>query len=404
MTKHPLGNRDLIRAINRSAVLNNIKNHGPISRTETARLTGLSAATISGITAELMEQGLIFEKEEGNSRGGRRPILLAINPRGGFVVGLKLAENQIVGVLTDLEVSIIAKHVQQLDGRDLNTTVTALSQVVGILLRKGDIEPEHLLGVGVGLAGIIDAQKGILRYSPIFGWRDVPIGDLLRNQVQAPVTVGNDVNTLTLTEKWFGKGQGFDNLLTVTIGRGVGLGIIVNGQLYRGYQGGAGEFGHTVIDPDGPECACGNRGCLETFVSDPSLLGFALEAVTRGDLPDSVKTLDDLLRCAQDGNPVARAIYSRAGEVLGRGIANLINIFSPQQIIISGEGVGVGDLIFDSMYASIASHVMPGLIEDTHIEVDVWNDDAWARGAAGLVLQELFESPVNRDEVKTATP
>lgn len=403
MSKYPLGNRDLIRAINRSAVLNTIKNHGPISRTETARLTRLSAATISGITAELMDEGLIFEKEAGDSRGGRRPILLAINPRGGFVVGLKLAENQIVGVLTDLEVSVIAKHVQQLNGRSLDTTIIALSQVVDALLRRSDIEPEHLLGVGVGLAGILDAKQGILRYSPIFGWRDVPIGDLLRKHVHAHVYVDNDVNTLTLTEKWFGKGQGFDNLLTITIGRGVGLGIIVNGQLYRGFRGGAGEFGHTVIDPEGPVCACGKRGCLETFVSDPALLRMATEAVARGDLPDSVKTLDDLLQCAENGNPAASAIYTSAGEVLGRGIANLINVFSPQQIIISGEGVRARDLIFGSMHTSIASHVMPGLIEDTEIEVDVWNDDAWARGAAGLVLQELFESPVNRDEVKTAT-
>jgi len=401
MSKQPLGNRDLIRGINRSAVLNTIKNHGPISRTETARRTGLSAATISGITAELMNEDLIFEKEAGSSRGGRRPILLAINPRGGFVVGLKLAEDQIVGVLTDLEVSVLAKHVLKIEGRSLDSTIDALAQVVMILLSKGDIEPEHLLGVGVGLAGIVDAQQGILRYSPIFGWRDVPIGDLLRDKVKAPVYVDNDVNTLTLTEKWFGKGQGFDNLLTVTIGRGVGLGIIVNGQLYRGFQGGGGEFGHTVVDPEGSICACGNRGCLETFVADPALLRIASETVTRGDLPDSVKTLDDLLQIAKEGNLAATAIYSRAGEVLGRGIANLINVFSPQLIIISGEGVGVGDLVFRSMQASIASHVMPGLIEDTVIEVDVWNDDAWARGAAGLVLQELFESPVNRD-VKTA--
>lgn len=400
MTKHPLGNRDLIRAINRSSVLNTIKTYGLISRAETARFTKLSAATVSGITAELIDDGLIFEKETGDSKGGRRPILLALNPQGGYVVGLKLLESQVVGVLTDLEATVLAKYTQSLENHSLDQTIDTLGLVVESLVSQCDLEQKQLLGVGLGLAGIIDAQRGRLRHSPIFGWRDLAIGDLLRERVQAPIHIGNDVDTLTLTEKWFGKGQGLDNFLTVTIGRGVGLGIVVNGEIYSGFQGGAGEFGHIVIDPAGPQCACGNRGCLETYVSDPALLRKAKEAVERGELPETVQSLDDLLQQALAGNPAAIAIFAQAGQVLGRGIANLINIFSPQQIIISGEGVRAGDLIFAPMYDTIARHVMPGLAEDTDIEVDVWNDDAWARGAASLVLQELFRSPIYRDTVR----
>ena len=261
----------------------------------------------------------------------------------------------------------------------------------------GEIDHEQLLGIGLGLAGILDAEQGVLRYSPIFGWRDVPISDLLREHAHVPVYVDNDVNTFTLTEKWFGKGQGFDNMLTITIGRGVGLGIIMNGQLYRGFQGGAGEFGHTVIAPGGPLCACGNRGCLETFVADPSMLRMAGEAADRGDLPDSVQSIDELQTLAEAGNQAARAIYNRAGRVLGQGIANLINVFNPQRIIISGEGVRAGELIFEPMHQAINEHVMPGLAGTTQFEVDIWSDDAWARGAAGLVLQELFKSPVHGD-------
>ncbi len=401
MAKHPLGNRDLIRAINRSTVLNTIKTHGPISRAEIARFIKLSAATVSGITAELIDDGLIFEKETGDSNGGRRPILLALNPQGGYVVGLKLLESQVVGVLTDLEATILAKHTQALDNHSLDQAIDTLGLVVEALVSQCDLEQKQLLGVGLGLAGIIDAQHGRLRHSPTFGWRDAPIGDLLRKRVQTPVHIGNDVDTLTLTEKWFGKGQSVDNFLTVTIGRGVGLGIVVNGQIYSGFQGGAGEFGHTVIDPAGPQCACGNRGCLETYVSDPALLRKAKEAVERGELPETAQNLDTLLQQAQEGNPVAAAIFAQAGQVLGRGIANLINIFSPQRIIMSGEGVRAGDLIFGPMYDTLALHVMPGLAEDTEIEVDVWNDDAWARGAASLVLQELFKSPIYRDAVGT---
>lgn len=401
MPPNPIGNRDLIRAINRSAVLNTIKTHGPISRVEVARLTGLSAATISGITSELIDDALIFEKETGDSIGGRRPILLVLNPLGGYVVGLKLMEDQVVGVLTDLEATVLAKQIHPLDNQSLPQTIDALSFVVESLVSRSNLVQKQLLGVGLGLAGIIDSQQGRLRYSPIFGWRDVPIGDLLSERVHAPVYIGNDVDTLTLAEKWFGKGQGLENFLTVTIGRGVGLGIVVNGQIYSGFHGGAGEFGHTVIDPSGPLCTCGNRGCLETYVSDRALLREAIEAVDRGELPETVQSLDALLQQAQEGQPFARAIYAQAGQVLGRGIANLINILSPQQIILSGEGVRAGELVFGPMRDAMARHIMPGLVEDTEMEVDVWNDDAWARGAAALVLQELFKSPIYRDSVRT---
>ena len=401
MPPNPLGNRDLIRAINRSAVLNTIKTYGPISRAEVARFTKLSAATISGITAELLDDDLIFEKETGDSLGGRRPILLALNPLGGYVVGLKLLETQVVGVLTDLEANVLTKHTQPFGDHSLEQIIYTLSLVVETLVHQSNLEQKQLLGVGLGLAGIIDGQQGRLRYSPTFGWRDVPIGDLLSERVHAPVYIGNDVDTLTLAEKWFGKGQGLENFITVTIGRGVGLGIVVNGQIYSGFHGGAGEFGHTVVDPSGPQCACGNRGCLETYVSDRALLREAMQAVQRGELPDTVQSLEALLQQAQEGHPVAVAIYARAGEVLGRGIANLINLLSPQQIILSGEGVRAGDLIFGPMRDTLARHVMPGLAEDTEMEVDVWNDDTWARGAASLVLQELFKSPIYRDAVRT---
>ena len=401
MAKPPLGNRTLIRAINRSAVLNMIKTHGSIARTDIAQFTGLSAATVTGITAELIERGLIIEKEEGDSSGGRRPILLAINPSGGYVIGIKLMEHQVIGALTDLEATIIAKHIEKFPDHSLGTITDTLVGVIDKLLLDMDIDKAKLFGVGIGLAGIIDAKKGNLRYSPIFGFRDVPLGKLLRTRLEVPVFIDNDVNTLTLTEQLFGSGQGIDNFITITIGRGVGMGIVVNGQLYRGANGGAGEFGHTVIDPEGPPCACGKRGCLETYVSDPALLKMALKAFSDGEMTEEVRTIEELNALAQVGDHTARAIFKQAGEKLGIGIANLFNIFSPQEIIISGEGVRAGELLFEPMRASIEQHVMPGLdVQDAVIRIDVWDDDVWARGAASLVLQEVFNSPLNIEKTE----
>jgi predicted NBD/HSP70 family sugar kinase len=395
--RHPRGNRKLIRAINRSAVLNTVKREGPISRTEVAQITGLSAATVSGITADLIASNLIFEKEAGDSSGGRRPILLALNPRGGFVIGLKLAEKNVIAALTDLEATVIAKDNCPLENHAIQAALDCIVKSVRTLLKKSAIREDLLIGVGIGLAGIIDGESGILRHSPIFGWRDIPLKSILQKRLEVPVYVDNDVNTLTLTEQWFGAGQGVDHFLTVTIGRGIGLGIVLHGKLYHGVHGGAGEFGHTVVDPEGELCECGKRGCLETMVADPWLVRRAEKASQEQRLPAIIKDVEGLVETAREGHPEAISIFAAAGDALAQGVANLINVLSPELIIISGEGVRAGDLLFEPMYAAIDKYVMPGLVEDTEVRIDLWDDDAWARGAAGLVLRVLFESPIHHD-------
>ncbi len=400
MTKYPLGNRDLIRAINRSAVLNTIKNFGPISRTDIARRTGLSAATITGITTDLIEDSLVFEKEQGDSSGGRRQNLFALNPGGVFVVVFMLPEQNVTAALTDLEATVIAKQTILIEDISLDMVINSIVEIVEKLEHQASIEQQNLFGVGIGLAGIIDADRGVLRYSPIFGWHDVPLVDLLQSRLKVPIFIDNDVNTFTLTERWFGKGQGVDNFLTVTVGRGIGMGIVVNGQLYQGVKGGAGEFGHTVINPEGPMCDCGKRGCLETYASDPALVRAAKTSFENGKMKKAVNSINELKALAEEGDPGAENVYAKAGETLGRGIANLINVFNPELIIIGGEGVGAGDLLFKPLCDAVENYVMPGLADDTEIKIELWNDDAWARGAAGLVLRELFESPIHREVVE----
>ncbi len=392
----PTGNRELIRAINRSHVLNAIKTHGPIGRADIARRTGLSPATVTSISAKLISQHLVLEKSAGDSSGGRPPILLVINPKGGYVVGIKLTETHAVCALTDLEAQIIAKSSMPLSGHNPVRVVQDLAQMVLSCIREQKIAKKQLLGVGLGLAGIVDAEAGILRQSPIYGWDNVPLRDMLQSKLHIPIYIENDVNTLTLTERWFGHGQGIDNFLTVTVGRGVGLGIVANGQFYRGQNGGAGEFGHITMNPDGPLCACGKRGCLEAYIGDPGLIRAAQESAARGELSGSVQNVDDLLSLAQAGDESAMRIFDQAGRILGIGIANLVNLFNPKKIIISGEGTREGDFLFIPMKESIQQNTMPGLYDPNIVEIAPWGDDAWARGAAGLVLRDVFESPIHK--------
>ena len=154
----------------------------------------------------------------------------------------------------------------------------ALSELVSELLSNSENPTANLMGVGVGLAGIVDSAQGLVRQSPFFGWTDVPLRELIQDRVNVPVYLDNDVNTLAFAEKWFGAGRGIDNFLVVTFGRGIGLGIVVNGQFLHGARGSAGEFGHTVIQPGGELCACGKRGCLEMYASEPAMLRQSAEA------------------------------------------------------------------------------------------------------------------------------
>jgi predicted NBD/HSP70 family sugar kinase len=393
MTNTPLGNRDLIRSINRSAILNAIKNRRPVGRAEIARLTGLSPATVTTITGDLLAKGLIIEKTPGDSSGGRPPILLDLNPKGSYVVGIKLMEDHADGALTDLEASVIAHLTAQFNDRSPEAVIATLAGLVRDLLAERDLDQSRLIGVGVGLAGVVDFERGVLRRSPFFGWTNLPLRDLLRAQVQAPVSIDNDVNTLTLAEMWFGHCRDQRHFITLTLGRGIGMGMVLNGQLYRGASGGAGEFGHTLVHPDGDLCDCGQRGCLEAYVGDPALLSQARQSHQEGRMPPAADP-GELARLAKDGDSEARRILAEAGELLGCAVANLVNLINPGCILISGEGVRYGEWLFEPMQKAVRLHAQAPMMEEIEFSIEPWGDEMWARGAASLVLRDLFEPPV----------
>lgn len=385
--------RDLMRGINRSIILNVIKTHGPISRADIAHLTGLSPATVTSITGLLIEEDLIFEKSTGDSSGGRPPILLALNPRGGFVIGIKLMESQAVAALTDLNATVIEKTNVELRNTELTSVIDELVLLVENLMKNNKIPKKRLFGVGIGLAGVIDSVNGILRKSPFFGWKDVPFRDLLDVRLKVPIFLDNDVNTLTLGEKWLDNGVHADNYVVITVGRGIGMGIIINGQIYRGKGGGAGEFGHLVVNQNGPVCDCGKRGCLESYLGDQALVMRA-----KHEVDPSIESIDELIQMAAGGNIAAGKLFEWAGDLLGQELANLINLLDPKLIIISGEGVRMGDPFFSSMRAAIQKNAVPELFENTEIRINTWGDDVWSRGAASLVIGELFNSPIQKEE------
>jgi predicted NBD/HSP70 family sugar kinase len=246
-----------------------------------------------------------------------------------------------------------------------------------------------LLGVGLGVSGVVDAAAGSVD-SPLLGWRDVPLAARLEQRLGLPVYVDNDVNTLAVAERLNGRGRQVDHFLTVTIGRGVGLGIVADGDIYRGHGGGAGEFGHTTVVPDGPTCSCGKRGCLEALVGDPALVAEARRQrlLKRGD------GIAELRSFADRGNPKAIAVFALAGERLGRAVGDLANILSPELVLISGEGTQAWTHLASSFDEGFRSSLFRPL-RGVRVEVDPWDDARWAVGAATLVLRANFAAPLD---------
>jgi predicted NBD/HSP70 family sugar kinase len=263
---------------------------------------------------------------------------------------------------------------------------------------EADLSLSNISGIGVGVPGVVDSSTGTCHWSPLYEAGKVPLRDRLYDRLKIKTYIENDANTLTLAHQWFGEGKGVNNFLVITIEEGVGMGIMANGQLFRGSRGFAGEMGHVPVAPDGEECVCGKRGCLATVLGGMAAVRQAERIVQKGlwvRETDSELTFSEVVSAARSGQKDLVSILNRAGHHLGVGVSVLINIFNPEKIIISGQGVEAGDLLFKPMNEAVNRHTFSDLLALTKIIIPVWQYTDWAKGAASLVLQELYKSPFN---------
>jgi predicted NBD/HSP70 family sugar kinase len=397
----PAANRDLIRAINRFNILNAIRTAGAISRVEIAAETGQSRASVTNITAELIDEKLIYEqKTEGSGERGRKRVLLALNPDAAYVIGVKLSASRISCAVTDMQADIRSSIMMPVrtSERPVAFVADLIEEGIRHCVAEARLELKQISGIGIGIPGFIDGVSGVCRWTPLYQRGDVPLNHLIRDRLSIATWIENDTNTVTLAHQWFGEGRGIDNFVVVTIEDGLGMGIVLNGQLYRGASGFAAEFGHVVVDPEGRNCRCGKKGCVEAYVSNFSIVDAAREAAEAGHWAcDSGADIgfEEVVDGAECGVSALRAIFERAGRYLGTGLAGVLQILNPAKVIVSGDGVKAGRLIFDPMHAAIRAHANSDLLDSTRFVIQKWRDTDWAHGAASLVLQELYKSPLN---------
>lgn len=377
-----IGTRDRTD-VNRSAVLAQLGGH-PASRADLARALRVSPALMTQLVKELLNDGLVMELEHSPSHGGRPARLLGLVTTAGRSVGLKIAPDHIAFVDVGLDGAVIRSWQEPFDPFS-PTLLEELGKSVASFIDQGDGLP--VIGVGVAVAGTVDSQASGVVDSYQLGWNKVPVGPTLRRVLNLPVLVENNVNALAIAERLFGLGREFDNFLTVTIGTGVGAAIVMDGAVLRGGAGGAGELGHVPVDPIGAPCNCGNRGCLETVISEHALVTKAREREIIG----ATEGIGALTTAADGGDERAWEIFSEAGYSLARVLAGVVQVFDPTAIVLLGEGTSAWAHWSRGFEPAFRGALLPDR-RGVPVTVEEWNDVSWAQGAAALVLSTPFDS------------
>lgn len=382
----------------RQQVFEHVRAAGRAARTDVTRALGISAGSATTLTADLIAAGLLREVEglPREAGRGRPPVALEVVPEGRHVIGIKLSDERHSAVLTDFAGHMLADASlptpptrKSLD--DLLDEIDALMQLV---LTEADKTLADINAVGVGLSGIVDHQTGSVPWSPLLTSRDSDLAGAFEARFNVPLHVDNDANVLTLAELWFGAGRSMSDFVVVTIEHGVGMGLVLENRLFRGTRGMGLELGHTKVQLDGALCRCGQRGCLEAYLADYALAREAATALHRNprNLQSPSAMLDALFAQAKAGNEAARTIFRRAGRYLSVGLSNVIQLFDPELIILSGERMQYDYLYAEEVLAEMHKLTLSDGRPPCRVETHAWGDLVWARGATALALSAVTDA------------
>lgn len=391
-----------MRAQHRRLLLNLLWNEREASRADLARRSGLSRSTVSAIVGDLLETGVVREARTGTSTGGRRPIVLELVADAALLVGVELGASHVTVVLTDLYGTVLGhREVPCLVRDDPECALNLVEDCIGGLLQARPGARERIVGIGVAAPSPIDPRApGKLVPSILPKWADYDVVERLRARFGRPILVDNDANLGALAELWWG-GRA-ENLVYLKVATGIGAGLIMDGRILRGARGVAGEIGHTTIDPNGPLCMCGLRGCLTTLVGTHRLFESVRER--RKEHPSSPLqteplTVDRLVDAALEGDELACRVISDAGRTLGIGVANLLNLVNPERLVIGGGITRAGEILLEPLRHTVRTRALAESIAHAEIERSPLGELGIAVGAATLVLERALAEPAMFDVV-----
>ncbi len=382
--------RDL-RRDNRSVLLTSLYFDQPRSRQDLSEATGLSPASVSNVIRELIREGIVVEAGSEDSDGGRPRVMLRINSGYGYVIGVDVGETRVRVELFDLTMTERAKADYPLDPREhgVDVIVDAILTGLASVLANGGVDASAVLGIGVGVPGVVENGPEVLVHGQTFGWESVPLERLLRSGTSLPLHIDNGAKTMGQAELWFGAGRGTQHAVVCLIGSGVGASIITSGCAHRGSTSSAGEWGHTTVVVGGRPCRCGSRGCLEAYVGAEAILDRYGLPLPGDDQESALAALIDMAATS----PAAAEALADTALYLGVGIADLINLFNPERIILGGwAGLLLGERMLPAIREAARQHSLRHPFAETSIELGRLGPDAVALGAATLPVERFLSS------------
>ena len=375
----------LARKYNSATILDHLRLHSPVSRAGLAVYTGLTRSTVSRIIDQLMDQGLVHEVGAQPEKVGRPGTLIELDPAGGAALGVEIGVGFVSIILTDFIGRVQwRKRLKMPDESDLLSYLHQAEEMIGEALQVSKTGGYHLLGIGVGVWGLVDIQKGEVRFAPNLKWRDVPLKQLWEGRFGLTVFVENDANAAAMGEYYLGTAKNVDDFIYINTGIGLGGGIISAGQLFRGWNGYAGEVGHMTIDPQGETCMCGKRGCWETLVGSR----VAVQNYKRQTGRDA--TFEELVQLLRAKDPTCVALFSDMALALGIGIGSLANIFYPRCIVVGGALQPLSDVILPIARDTFAKNSLFQPQQDIQIIPSALGADSCVLGCVALVLDEVI--------------
>ncbi len=380
------GDQNLIKQINKSIVLNVIRNKGPVSRAQISKETGLNKATVSTMVAELINEFFVTEIGAGQSSGGRKPVMLYFNNHAGYSIGIDLGVNYVLGVLTDLSGNLVKEINLRLNETDLEFVKTKIISIIDKLVQSAPESSYRIVGIGIGVPGHVNLDHQIL-FAPNLNWRNVDLKQIIEEKFHIPVQIENEANAGAHGEHLYGAGKTIPNLIYVSIGIGIGTGIIINNQLYTGATGIAGEMGHLTIEANGRKCPCGNRGCWELYASENALLKAATQNLEETETCD----LDFLVSEAKQGNLKVLNLLNHLGEYIGIGLTNVINTFNPKAVIIGNRIAQFENWILNPIDRILKERLSPYHKTNTEIRFSALGKHSIALGASSFAISHFFK-------------
>jgi len=386
-------------------VIRALRRREQISRSEITAITGWSKAKTSHEIRSLVEKGYLVEVGEGASQGGRKPRLLRINDRLGYLVGLDIGATSIDAALTDVGGKVYQRRSEPADvRRPADEFLTRCVEIINEMIAAQASRPEQLLGIGVGVPGPVDFARGVLVAPPLMpDWENFPIREHFQRSFPAAyVVVDNDVNIMAIGEQRAGDGVGVDHFIFIKIGTGIGSGIVSNGKIHRGSVGCAGDIGHICVDKAGPICRCGNAGCLEAMAAGPAIAEKAMQAARSGASPLLRQLMEanggglrpeDVAVACREGDQAALEIIRASGQMIGDVLASLVNFFNPSHIFIGGGIVNFGNHLLVAIRRAVLRRSLP--LATTHLSINFsrMGAEAGVTGAVALAREYLFVVP-----------